>query len=62
MTLSEIIEIHELVPHVSVEGITREKIMPLDRLTIDGRKYRINEMDRVGENTKFKAILMENQS
>jgi hypothetical protein len=57
MTLSEIIEIHELMPHKSVEGITREKIMPHDALVIDGREYRVNFMERIGKNTKFQAIL-----
>lgn len=56
MTLTEIIEIKELVPHVSVTGITREKIMPHDRLVVDGRIYRVNKMERDGNNTKFEAI------
>lgn len=58
MTLTEIIEIKELVPHVSVAGITREKIMPHDRLIIDGRTYRVNRMERDGNDTKFEAILI----
>jgi hypothetical protein len=45
------------VPHKSVEGITREKILPHDTLVIDGRQYRVNLMERVGQNTKFQGIL-----
>ena len=44
MNLREVITIHEVIPHVSVAGTTREIIFPLDILVIEGVVYHIIQM------------------
>lgn len=62
LSLHEIVWIRELVAHQSVEGVTRERVCPHDRIEIEGVVYRINYMNKQLDGLyHFTAILTDKE-
>ena len=49
MNLKDVSIIFEVKPNLSVAGVTREKIMPHDRLIIDGTTHTVRALCRKDE-------------
>jgi hypothetical protein len=63
LSLKHIIEIAELVPGISVKGISRETVFPHDLLEIEGSTYRVDSLEKLSNNTwKFTAKLITTHS
>jgi len=57
LNLKDIIWIKEVEPHVVVEGLTRQRLWPLETFDIAETKYRVNGLEKLGDNYHFVAII-----
>lgn len=62
LSLHEIVWIKELIPHQSIEGVTREVVYPHDRVEIEGIVYRVDSMSKQPDGLyHFTAILTDKE-
>ena len=57
LSLSQIVEIHEISPDVN-GGIIRPPVFPLDRIMIDDKMFRISHLEKIPDKELFKFTIV----